>query len=331
MHRSAHRSTSGQLALNLVGILTLVGVVCAVPSGARAGTWVSYGGSYLSGWDGGAVPAGNVVASRTTTIHTSLSTSFTAMIATQGSFSDTGVASVTGASPATLKLPAANAAAGLSLVTTTMDPTPPPCCAFFSGTTSLVLGAGTLSPGGGDGSFVFTAPGGIGKVVQTQTLGSPKFGGTLKMIGLFNTKIGFFAGPGVYAGTIPQPWEPGSFGTNMATATFVHSVLNITSPLTITVTNFKWTTGMITVTDMGGAATSFRTRTGYDLRNGAGTSGTLQVVAPMLAHGAGFIPVETAMDNILRFTFVPEPGAGLMLGLGIVGVLMLEVHRRRSR
>lgn len=82
-----------------------------------------------------------------------------------------------------------------------------------------------------------------------------------------------------------------------------------------------------------------------DGRNAAGTTGTIQMVAPSMAYsyflggsawdGSGTNPVSsltTESDNsqITTLTFLPEPAQFLALGAGVFGLLGLNLlHRRR--
>ena len=67
------------------------------------------------------------------------------------------------------------------------------------------------------------------------------------------------------------------------------------------------------------------TATGYDNRTPSGM-GVLQVVSPTLATISigGGAPVM----SVLRINFVPEPGTGLLLGAGVLGLAALGRRRR---
>ena len=104
-------------------------------------------------------------------------------------------------------------------------------------------------------------------------------------------------------------------------------------------------TGTLTSFDMVGGNQGTFTYFGTDGRNAAGTTGTIQMIAPSLAYsyflggsawdGSGNNPVSsltTESDNsqITTLTFLPEPAGFLMLGAGVLGLLGLNLlHRRR--
>jgi hypothetical protein len=92
---------------------------------------------------------------------------------------------------------------------------------------------------------------------------------------------------------------------------------------------FAWTTGKINVRDKAGQFWTFRTRSGFDNRNVAGTTGTLQLVTPSLASITGpFLNVPFALTSVLTITFTPEPGATLLLAAGALTLLGLHAVRR---
>lgn len=94
----------------------------------------------------------------------------------------------------------------------------------------------------------------------------------------------------------------------------------------VTVEVFKWTTGGVTVTALGGTFPTILRRTGYDHRTAMG-SGVVQLVSPMLTRWVGFGETSTASIGILKLSFAPEPGGLTMLGFGLA-MLGWLVHRR---
>lgn len=104
-------------------------------------------------------------------------------------------------------------------------------------------------------------------------------------------------------------------------------------------------TGTFTSFDMVGGNQGTFTYFGVDSRNAAGTTGTIQMIAPSLAYsyflggsawdGSKTNPVSsltTESDNhqMTTLTFLPEPAQFLALGAGVFGLLGLNLlHRRR--
>ncbi len=92
---------------------------------------------------------------------------------------------------------------------------------------------------------------------------------------------------------------------------------------------FKWTTGSVTVTALGGTFPTILRRKGYDNRTAMG-SGTVQLVSPMLTRWVGAGEGSTAAIGILKLTFAPEPSSSMMLGAGAALLGLLFCARRRA-
>jgi hypothetical protein len=94
---------------------------------------------------------------------------------------------------------------------------------------------------------------------------------------------------------------------------------------------FKWTTGTVNVTAVGGTFPTNIQRNGYDKRTAMG-SGVVQLVSPMLSKWTGAGVSSTAGIGIMKINvlFAPEPSEWMMLAGG-VSMLGLLIHRRRGR
>lgn len=100
-----------------------------------------------------------------------------------------------------------------------------------------------------------------------------------------------------------------------------------------------WTTGRVTVHQSLGPFTTAThiVATGYDTRavtSGGGLTGKLSLVQPFLYHnysaaGTPGASTHLAFMRRLTLTFLPEPGAALLLSAGLVGIGVL--YRARSR
>jgi hypothetical protein len=166
---------------------------------------------------------------------------------------------------------------------------------------------------------------------------SAKFGGALRVNGVSNAFLGVVNGPAVFTGTLPVKLSVGRAGTGgptfQTTTTQTFMLKGQTAPTFPEVARqvfFPWTTGKVIVSDRTGNFWTFRTRSGFDNRNSAGTTGTLQLVTPALTEISGGLPVlPFAITSVLTLTFTPEPGATLLLAGGALTLLLLHVAWRR--
>jgi hypothetical protein len=206
--------------------------------------------------------------------------------------------------------------------------------------------AAAFSKSGGDGNFgpiIHNAAKQKRSVVQTA--GKNQFGGTMKLLGSYGDNEGYFyAGGGVtsvfyynwlfnYLGDGGQVTKAGvvtggkvvgpipAFGytraSGMATTSFAEIEV------------FKWTTGTVAVTAVGGTFPTIQQRKGYDNRTAMG-SGVVQLVSPMLSKWTGAGVSSTAGIGIMKISFTPEPSEWMMLAGG-VSMLGLLFHKHRSR
>ena len=102
-------------------------------------------------------------------------------------------------------------------------------------------------------------------------------------------------------------------------------------------------TGTATASAPLGVAT-YRVVTGMDSRNAAGTTGTIQLVTPRLAHNYSVSPLPPPLDGTatvgglltdfgltarIELNFLPEPGRFAAFGAGVLALgLLLRVRRR---
>jgi hypothetical protein len=280
--------------------------------------------------------------------------------ATQAKVSFAGLATVTamGPAPRSVAFPKANNAIGMKTTCLSVQTVPPaqnPTMRTQSSSVSWPGTSGSFKAGGGfAGStgapfsrvgFFQTAQG-----IKATTIGgggsSPKFGGALRANGLSLALLHLRLGGGtILTGALPFKLN---FGASVATLPGMTTVPG--SPVVLTSTNatffvkgagipvgkqtasqefMPWTTGVVKVQDRVGQFWTFRTVSGMDNRNPAGTSGTLQLVTPALAAISGaFLNVPFALTSVLTFTFTPEPGATLLLAAGAFTLLGLHAVRR---
>ena len=164
-----------------------------------------------------------------------------------------------------------------------------------------------------------------------------KFGGALRVNGVSNAFLGINTGANIFTGTLPVRLSVGAGGAGVptfqvtTTRTFMRKGgLPPTVPEQARQVLFPWTTGRVIASDKTGNFWTFRTRTGFDSRNSAGTTGTLQLVTPGLVTISGPLTVlPFAITSVLTLTFTPEPGATLLLAGGALTLLVLVALRRR--
>jgi hypothetical protein len=174
--------------------------------------------------------------------------------------------------------------------------------------------------------------------------GVNRFGGVMKLLGSYTTKVCYFyaGGCGLGYGTwayehigaagykdskAGSPVVTGSWTTNF-TFTYFNTGLNTTAKYDIVAQRWPWTTGTVTVSATGrGPHKTFEVRKGFDNRTPTSGYGTVQLVSPILtqwlAQAAAGPRLETGGVAVLNIKFVPEPGviAGLVAGLSMLVVL----------
>jgi hypothetical protein len=211
------------------------------------------------------------------------------------------------------------------------------------GVQDLTLGSGRGFGGPASAPLIHTFPGQTALNQRiTVTAGPNKFGGGARGTGGGKINLGAIVGGG--GTTITGFWLSGPriLGHGITTKpTQVFTQMNAFNhslfcpapaapcvPVTLAVENFPYTTGRVVQNESGGNYVSHRTSTGFDNRNAAGTTGTLQVIAPwngnLLALQLWFGGTER-----LTFEFLPEPRATVMLAAGIFLVLGLHLWQRR--
>jgi len=168
------------------------------------------------------------------------------------------------------------------------------------------------------------------------TPGDDQFGGTMSLVGgvlyqLFITGVG----GGLMTGTFPigvQHVGIANRNTAFSRGTFTHTTLYFPSYISATVTGWKWTTGRVTVSDSLGFYSTLITRTGTHNINSAGTTGTIQVVAPSFwqfssPYGLFTDPEGGIFDYTLHL--VPEPSSTIMLSAALVTLAGLYRMRKK--
>jgi hypothetical protein len=205
--------------------------------------------------------------------------------------------------------------------------------------------AATFRGGGGDGGFAVTHLDTKAKRKAIQTAGKNRFGGVMRLLGsygdnegyIFNhlhTSVWYFdwlfdylghGGQRTSAGVVAEGYirSQKNYGYSRDSGGFLGTD-------TVYAEVFKWTTGTVTVTALGGTFPTILRRKGYDHRTAMG-SGAVQLVSPMLTHWVGAGESSTAAIGILKLTFAPEPSGWMMLGAGVWMLAILFDVRRRSR
>ena len=191
-----------------------------------------------------------------------------------------------------------------------------------------------------------------GGPVQTATItrGANSFGGVMKLLGSYGTKVCYFyaGGCGLGYGTWlyeligaagkknPAPTMQNDFfaTSSVVTAPFTtpktfmyfNTAIQTIATYTNVAERWPWTTGTVTVRATGrGPHDTFHRREGFDNRNSAGV-GTVQLVSPVITQWLGSNPgimIETGGVAVMQIRFVPEPGvaASLICGLSLLVVL----------
>jgi hypothetical protein len=216
---------------------------------------------------------------------------------------------------------------------------------------------GTARPGNGPGPFAFAFPTPTGsppvnpiygvsarRGAVSAAAGSAQFGGTLSFLFDLQGIVVWMGGQGPGADrSVCGQHIAGPFGKAF-TATLLTNCVDLTgtvnaplpaatlpsftSPVHFTVTGWPATTGMVYAHAPAPAATTTLTATGSDARNAAGTTGMLQLVAPLLVQsqrGASSAGLQhTAFIAEITLTLMPEPAPTLMLVAGLLGLVALR-------
>jgi len=173
----------------------------------------------------------------------------------------------------------------------------------------------------------------------TVTPGNTTFGGAMVLLGidLFTLHI-TGSGSGLVTGTFPigvQQVGLGKRQTDFSKGTFTHTTLGFQSFISATVTGWKWTTGMVTVSDSLGFYNTLIVRTGtHDTKIHPvnATTGTIQLVAPSFwQFSSPYGLFDDPEGGIFEFTvvFMPEPSSAMMLSAGFVALAGLYRIRKK--
>ncbi len=205
---------------------------------------------------------------------------------------------------------------------------------------------GIFGPGSGPGSFNIRYKQGAKVVASIKvTQGTNKFGGTMRMLGAYTTKVCYYRAGGCSLGE--QNWRYDAVGASAMTrngvvtegyiatykAYYYHTGLMQKSTVNVYGARFPWTTGSVTLTAVGrGPHKTVHYAQGYDNRNTttATGQGTIQLVTPILTRWIQpCCKFETGGVGILRIKFIPEPQIWAML---VAGASLLGVgYRMRGR
>ena len=171
------------------------------------------------------------------------------------------------------------------------------------------------------------------------TPGDDQFGGTMQLLGQDVFTLHLTAtGDGLITGTFPigvQQVGIANRHTKFSVGNFTHTTLNFPTAISATVTGWKWTTGMVTVSDPLGFYNTVIVRSGTHNTNTTptgGTTGTIQLVAPSFwqfsSPGGLFDDPE---GGIFEFTvvFLPEPTSAITLSAGFVALAGLYRIRKK--
>ena len=225
---------------------------------------------------------------------------------------------------------------------------------FGAGKGFFSTGASTI--GGADRTMAtFTKKVGGGAVQTARvTRGGNSFGGVMKLLGSYSTKVRFcYQGacglgyrPWLYeligaAGyKNPAPTTMNTFGNTgsvvtksfTTTKTFMYGGTDYlgTPTFTIVAQRWPWTTGTVTVQATGrGPHDTFARRVGFDNRTTMGV-GTVQLVSPVITQWIGATPaamLETGGVAVMQIRFVPEPGVAVSLIWGMSLLMALKRYR----
>ena len=221
---------------------------------------------------------------------------------------------------------------------------------FGAGEGFFSTGASTI--GGADRTMAtFTKKVGGGPVqTASVTRGSNSFGGVMKLLGSYTTKVCVFYqgacgefGYGAWLYELigaagyknPAPTSMNTFGNtgSVVTQSFTSTkTLGATSlaAYTVVAQRWPWTTGTVTVQATGrGPQDTFVRREGFDNRTTMGV-GTVQLVSPIITQWLGLTPVshfETGGVAVMQIRFVPEPGVAVSLICGMSLLMVLKRYR----
>jgi hypothetical protein len=221
-----------------------------------------------------------------------------------------------------------------------------------NGAGAFGIGEGFFGPAATLTQLTFTVNGAIGTGSGTVAKmkvkrGANRFGGVMRLLGDYSTKVCFFTNGGCalgygswnYQDVGATAYKNFTTGSKHVTQSYVTSNLQTYyntglmtfSPFVVVAHRFPWTTGTVTVTaTVRGPANTFEVRKGFDNRNSSGV-GTVQLVTPILTEWlsqvAGSDLFETGGIGVMQIQFVPEPGVAVSLIAGMSLLVVLKRYR----
>ena len=222
---------------------------------------------------------------------------------------------------------------------------------FGAGKGFFSTGASTI--GGADRTMAtFTLKVGGGPVQTARvTRGGNSFGGVMKLLGSYSTKVCYFYAGGCGLGYGTWLYELiGAAGyknvvdafhsnassvvtqefTTIKTFHYANTVYASFPTLIAIAQRWPWTTGTVTVEATGrGPHDTFARRVGFDNRTTMGV-GTVQLVSPVITQWLGATPgamLETGGVAVMQIRFVPEPGVAASLICGLSLLMVLKRYR----
>lgn len=175
--------------------------------------------------------------------------------------------------------------------------------------------------------------------------GAKKYGGTVRMLRDTDTIATFVGSPsglslnnlhlGYSSALTGSPSAVGEYGVRIS-GTITNTILGTPRQVQGIETGAPFTTGTATV--MGGAYATQITATGGHAFNTANLTGTISMVKPVLfnaftrlSNGSYGGVANPGVHSIrsMSITFLPEPGATLLLGCGALGLIGIAALRRR--
>lgn len=220
----------------------------------------------------------------------------------------------------------------------------------------------TAKPGNGPGPFTFAHPSptggppfdptfGVSKRLGAVSMpgGAAQFGGTFPFLWNFVAHLVFYGGGGGNPNLACPAGVQGEHGASGTIGVYAQCIGLTTGPLPAmtlpsvmvdrfnTLTLFPATTGPVFAAAPAPITATTLTAVGSDVRNTAGTTGMIQLIAPFLFSGQSGGSGNPAGQNQAaaltewKLTLLPEPGMLMALSGGLVGLVGLRFAERRRR
>jgi hypothetical protein len=168
--------------------------------------------------------------------------------------------------------------------------------------------------------------------------GPRQFGGTMRQLGTQVSSISLTS-PSFPSGILSMPFGPAPFaqaqgisGTATGLRRMTHNTQGFTVASWITFWGKKFTTGSVTAYARTGSLSSSTTTMGFDTLTAMGHR-NIQMVTPVLVSFLTNTGLPSTISGFVRldltFTEAPEPGAVVMLGIGLGTLVVLHRVRRR--